>query len=289
MQAIQTLAEPFKALSRPIKKPKAEREDLLSVYAMGDPHVGMFSWKAESGQDHDLKIAEDDLITAVDNLVALSPDSANALILQLGDFLHADSKRNETTKGTPVDVDTRYPKVLAVGIRIMVRLIDRALEKHTKVDVINCIGNHDGQSSIMLSLCLANYYHNNPRVTISTSPSQFNWYRFGSNLIGATHGDTVKMDALPAIMACDRAKDWGETKHRAWYIGHVHHQNVKEYPGVTVESFRTIAPSDAWHNASGYRSGRDMVCDVWHKDYGRSTRNIVGINQIHALQGREEK
>ena len=47
-----------------------------------------------------------------------------------------------------------------------------------------------------------------------------------------------------------------------------------------VETFRTLAAKDHWHNSKGYRSGRDLVCDIWHKDHGKITRHIVGISQI---------
>ena len=48
------------------------------------------------------------------------------------------------------------------------------------------------------------------------------WHRFGKNLIGVTHGDTVKAQQLGPVMACDRPEDWGETAYRFWYTGHVH-------------------------------------------------------------------
>jgi hypothetical protein len=49
---------------------------------------------------------------------------------------------------------------------------------------------------------------------------------------------------------------------------------------VIVETFRTLASSDAWHHHSGYRSGQDMKCDVIHREYGRTNRHVVGIRQI---------
>jgi hypothetical protein len=162
----------------------------------------------------------------------------------------------------------------------MRRIIDKAKEKHDMVTVICEIGNHDDQSAVMLALCLSLYYENDPRVTVDTSPALFHWYRFAENLIGVTHGDKVKPQNLGPIMASDRKQDWGETTYRYWYTGHVHHDSLKEYPGVTVETFRTLAPRDAWHHGQGYRSGQDMKCDTIHAKYGRINRHIVGIRQI---------
>lgn len=283
LDAMSTIAHKWEGLAEPSVAPSYTDDDLLAVYPMGDPHVGLMSWSPETGNDFDLKIAEQNLYGAVDHLVGLAPRAKHALVINLGDFYHSDSKGNMTTKGTRVDVDGRWPKVLAVGIRIMRRIIDRALDKHEHVTVINEIGNHDDHSSIMLGLALEQFYEREPRVTIDTSPSKFHWYRFGKVLIGTTHTDTVKPDKLGAIMACDRAQDWGETLHRYWYTGHVHHDVVKELPGCIVESFRTLAAGDAWHTGQGYRSGRDMKLDVLHRKFGRVDRHIVGIGQIEHI------
>jgi hypothetical protein len=163
----------------------------------------------------------------------------------------------------------------------MRRMIDRMLEKFGTVRVINEIGNHDDHSSIMLGLCLANFYERDPRVFVDTSPAKFHWYRFGSNLIGTTHGDSCALNKLPGVMACDRAEDWGETRHRIWYTGHRHTDQVIEYPGVMVEVHRTLTPRDAWAAGAGYRSGQDLKLDVYHRRFGRTMRHVVGIEQIN--------
>ena len=284
LDAVKQIAEPFAGSHDPVPPPAATTADLLCVYPMGDPHLGMYAWASETGEDFDLDIAERNLVAAVDHLVDLAPPADEALIINLGDFFHSDTNQNRTARsGHALDVDTRWAKVLSIGIRTMRRCIDRALLKHRTVRVICEIGNHDDHSSVMLALCLSNYYEREPRVVIDTSPEKFHWHRFGDCLIGVTHGDTVKFKDLAGVMAVDRAKDWGETKHRHWYCGHVHHDTVKELPGVTVETFRTLAARDNWHHAAGYRSGRDMKCDVWHRRYGIITRHVVGIHQLSML------
>ena len=103
---------------------------------------------------------------------------------------------------------------------------------------------------------------------------------FGRNMIGVTHGHNTKPAALPGIMATDHPEAWGRTSHRYWYTGHIHHQTVYEFPGCTVETFRTLAARDAWHHAKGYRSGRSMVCDVLHRERGRIMRHEVGVEEL---------
>jgi hypothetical protein len=261
-----------------IAAPKSKMKDLLTVYPMGDPHIGMYAWSEETGEDFDLKIAERNLTQAVEKLVADAPASEQALIINVGDFYHSDNQSNRTARsGHQLDVDSRWAKVLRVGIRAMRQCIEATLRKHEKVHVINEIGNHDDHTAQVLTLALAMAYENNPRVTFDESPSRFHYYRFHDILIGVTHGDTVKPDKLGGIMATDKPEDWGATKRRYWYTGHIHTRNVFEVPGCEVESFRTLAGKDAWTASMGYRSGRDMYCIVHHKNYGEIARNRKDI------------
>jgi hypothetical protein len=203
--------------------------------------------------------------------------------MSLGDFFHTDSADNRTARaGNALDVDTRYPKIVAAGVRAMRRCIDQALTRHKTVHVICAAGNHSDNTDMILAICLAMYYERDERVIVDTSPNPFHWHRFGKCLLGITHGAATKPDKLPAVMAADRAKDWGETEHRYWYTGHIHHDTLKEYPGCIVESFRAIAAKDAWHHAAGYRSGRDVKCDVLHRERGRINRHIVGVGEPSA-------
>lgn len=287
MDAVRDIAEPFEKKSRRVRAPRSTDRDLLCVYPMGDPHIGMFAWAKETGADFDLRIAERNLVDAVDHLVALAPPSREALVINLGDLVHADGKDNATTAGTGLDVDTRWSKVVGVALRAMVRCIDRALERHKIVHVVSKPGNHDEHTGLVLALCLQMYYANNPRVRVDTTPDVFSYHRFGSVLLGVAHGDACKPDQLPSIMACDRKEDWGATEHRHWLCGHVHHDTLKEYAGCTVETFRTLAPRDAWHHRSGYRSGQDLKLLVYHRKYGEIMRHIVGISRIWENQVRE--
>lgn len=277
---IETFSE-WKGKGKIGAAPSHSAEDLMTVYPMGDPHIGMYSWADETGTDFDLDIAENNLCEAVDRLVSCSPKTKTALILNLGDFFHADTMDNKTRRsGVSLDVDTRWAKVLRVGVRAMMRCIESAARKHETVIVKNLIGNHDDHTSQMLSLALSLFYDKNDRIIIEDQPAKFWFHRFGNVLIGAAHGDTAKPAALPAIMAHDKAEDWGQTKHRYWYTGHIHNQQVIEFPGVVWESFRTLAGKDAWHSAQGYRAGRDMFSIIHSKDFGEVERHRVDVSML---------
>ncbi len=278
---VDALVDQIAGASKRIKTPKVSSTDLLTVYPMGDPHIGMYAWQDECGEDFDCEIAERDLQQAVDYLVDKAPATKEAVIVNLGDFYHSDTMDNMTRRsGNVLDVDSRWQRVMRIGVRIMCYIIDQALAKHQKGTVINEIGNHDDQSAYMLSLVLDAYYRNNKRVTIDLSPKTFHYFRFGKVFIGVTHGHNCKPDTLGQIMAADRPEDWGATSQRYWYVGHIHHQTVKEVPGCTVESFRTLAAKDAYHASKAYRSGRDMMCIIHHKDHGEVGRHRFDISMV---------
>jgi hypothetical protein len=268
-----------------IAAPAIVMADLMTVYPMGDPHLGMYAWAEETGTDFDLDIAERNLTEATRRLVAASPPSKYALIVNVGDFFHGDNSTNRTNRsGHALDIDTRYQRVLRIGIRTMRTCIDSALEKHEVVRVINEVGNHDENTAQALALALSLLYEKNPRVQFDLSPAKFHYHVFGKNLIGVTHGDMVKPDALGGIMATDRPEDWGTTKFRYWLTGHVHNRRVFELPGCLVESFRTLAGKDSWTAASGYRAGRDMCSIVLHDEFGERERHHIDISALEAAR-----
>lgn len=280
-ETLEVLTEEWTAKSITIPEPKGKFEDRLTIYPVVDPHVGMYAWALESGDDYDLKIAEQLLTNTMQRLVDSAPETKTALICNLGDFFHSDSDLNITARsGNKLDVDTRWALVVRTGLNLFIALIYMTLTKHEKVHVIIDIGNHDDYTSAMLSIALSAYFKSNPRVEIDQSPAKFHYYRFGKVLIGTTHGDTIKLKELSGIMATDRPKDWGQTEHRYFYTGHLHHKVVEEQLGCVVEVFNTIAPNYFYLASTGYRAKRNMVYIVMDKEHGEVERFTVDIGQV---------
>lgn len=278
---IEDLAVGIKGTSPITPAPQLVYKDLLAVYPMGDPHFGLYAIAEETGDDFNLETAERDLCAAIDRLVECTAPAETAVILNLGDFFHTDNSSNQTSRSkNALDVDGRWPQIMKIGLRAMIYCISRALQKHQTVIVRNVKGNHDDHSSFALALALDCYFSNNDRVKIEMTTNAFWYLRWGKVLIGATHGHEAKPADLPGIMACDRAEDWGVTKFRYWYHGHIHHKAVKEYPGVIVESFNTLAARDAWHSGEGYRAGRDMLSILLHCEYGEVERHRCDIGML---------
>lgn len=275
LAAIEAMAAELPRVA-PRKARGVFRDDLLTVYPLGDPHFGMLSWPDETGEDWNLDIARQVHCDAMAALVQAAPASETALVINLGDALHFDSMEAKTPRsGHMLDADGRYAKIIDVAITTMRQCIESALSKHKRVHVICVPGNHDETGGLWLARLLAIAYEREPRVTVDTSPGVFAYYRFGKVLLGVHHGHTCKPDKLPGVMAADRAQDWGETTHRHWLTGHVHHESRKEYAGVTVESFGTLAAKDAYAANGGWRSGRSMQAIVYHAEHGEVARSKV--------------
>lgn len=277
---VTTLSEDVKGLAPITPPPPVVTSDYLTVIPMGDPHFGLYSWQEDAGDNFDLEIAEKLTCGAIDRLIASSPNSQTALLLNLGDMFHADNQKNVTNSGHQLDVDGRWAKVQRVGLKSIIYCLKRLLEKHENVIFRINKGNHDGHSSYALALMLSCYFDKEPRIKIDLSPAVSWYYSFGKVLIGSTHGDTIKGKDMLSIMAADKPEQWGQSKYRYWYVGHVHHKDVKEYHGGIVEYFRTLAARDAWHQGQGYRAGRDMCSIVIHKEYGEVERHTCDIGMI---------
>ena len=261
---------------KPVKA-VGEFDEMLAVgYPIGDPHFGEYIWGAEAGGDWDLAIAKQMHIDAMSALVGHTPRAEQAVIVNLGDAMHYDSLMPKTPRsGHILNADGRYPKMIDVLIETLAVMIDLALTRHKKVHVINVQGNHDEAGAHWLPRVLSARYLNEPRVTFDMSPRLFNYFRFKKVLVGSHHGHSAKMQALPGIMAADMPQDWGETLHRYWWTGHVHHESVKEFPGVLCESFNTLAPADPYAFNAGYRSRQTMKAIVLHGEHGEVGRHMV--------------
>jgi len=274
--------EEIDGLYKPIQAPQAAKNsDRLSAYLIGDHHLNALCWSPETGgDDWDVNIAQDVLIKAVDKLVSAAGDSEVGALINLGDFLHANSSDNKTAKGTPVDVDGRLGRVIRVVGNLFRVLITRMLETHKEVWLINVRGNHDPDASLWLNEMMRLYFASEPRVKVFDNFSKWTHFEWGETLVVMHHGDRIKTQALYEAVTRDYSEQWGRTKHRYLYHGHIHHRTVTEMGGLHLESFGVLCPPDAYHSASGYGSARSMSCVILDKNYGEHSRFKIGIEAL---------
>jgi predicted phosphodiesterase len=278
VKAIHTAFDRHKGKAQLVPAPAKCERDLLQVYPVADHHLGMRAWALETGENYDLDIAAKRLRACMGRLVAQSPASKQAVIVNLGDYYHADDQRNMTPRsGHILDVDGRYFKVLTTGVQLMIDCIELALAKHQTVLVRNVPGNHDPHASIALTVALKAFFNNNKRVTIDADPSEWFFHRFGQTLIGAHHGHRAKPQNMAMTMACLRREDWGATRYHWLLFGHIHHETAKEVGDVRCESFQTLAAKDAYAAGSGYCSGQSISSITLHREDGEIGRHRINL------------
>jgi hypothetical protein len=282
---VEALAEhfaDFQPCTTRADAPPLSFTDQLALYPWSDPHFGLYIWGKEASVNWDLRTAVRMIRGTFEKVIARTPTTQQALLLVGGDTLHADSNENRTAaSGNPLQVDGRYPKVLLTACETSAHIIDLMLSRHAEVEVIVLQGNHDEHASHAIAFFLHAWYRNEPRVKVDTSPSLFRFREFGKVMIGSTHGHTLKLKDMPAIMATRQPEMWGRTTHRFVHGFHVHHTSkiLSEGNGCITETHQIIAPQDAWHFGAGFLSGRSLQSIVYDKVHGEVSRTKVAVTE----------
>ncbi len=255
--------------------PIGTNADLCTYYPLVDVHLGMLAWGEEVGEDYDSKIATERVKGAMIDLVGSSPKSARGVVLNIGDFTHANDATNKTASGHVLDVDSRMYKTIFAATDLAVSCIEAAKEKHETVLYRGLRGNHDRDAHIGVTCGLYNRYINDPRVNVIADPNDFFFDEWGVCMVAAHHGDKAKPERLVLNAADEQAAMWGRTKYRHYFTGHIHHDSAKDVGGMKWESFRTLAPRDAYAHSHAYSSRQSMVAITMHKQFGERVRNSV--------------
>ena len=263
----------------PVEQTATLDDDYLAMYMIGDHHFGMLadSETKIDDDDWDVKIATQILIDATDRLANRVGDAEVGVLLNVGDFFHADSSANTTTKGTPVDVDTRIGKTFKLAGRLFQVLIDKMLEVHSEVVVINVRGNHDSDMACHLSSCLELLYSEEPRVNVLPNYSKFIHYQWHNNLFVFHHGDRMKHEQILQAVIKNLDDEWSQSKNRYCHLGHIHHHTAREVGSMHFEHWGSLTATDQWHSDSGYGAERSMTAVVYHKEHGEDSRVKIKV------------
>lgn len=277
-EALELVFEKFKAEAAPrwpkLPKERVSRaEPFLAVFGLFDVHFGKLAWAPETGEHYDLGIAESLFRNAVEDLISeCGHRPISKILLPVGnDWFHIDNRSHTTTRGTSQDVDGRFSKVLAAGIRAAVWAVE-TLATIAPVQVELVPGNHDRTLAECLCHVIAARFHHSDRVSVGLEPRTRKYIRFGTNLIGLAHGDLVKPDKLPNLMPADAKRDWAETTCHEWLTGHGHRSqkwtalDTDTQHGTVVRQLRALTRTDLWHFDHGF-CGQQPAAEIYF--YGR--------------------
>ena len=251
-------------------------DDTLAMYPVFDLHIGAMAHKHECGENYDTATAEKVMNGFFDYAVDKAPNSKNAVLVLGGDFLHYDSLEAKTpASGHILDSDSRYAKIVYVAIRSVRRAISRMMEKHQAIDIKVISGNHDEAGMVWMRAALAAFYEDEPRVNVDVSPAAMMMTKFGTTLIGYTHGHQMrKADTRLTVMATDFRKLFGQSDYVYTHSGHWHSQKITETNLGIDEVHGQLGSPDAYSANGGWRSQRQAAVIIYHKEFGEIGRFI---------------
>jgi hypothetical protein len=235
-----------------------------------DVHLGKLAWGKETGEDYDLKIAiELYRKTIIDILEKVKRLDLPIELIEFPvgqDFFHVDNAKNETTAGTPLDVDTRFLKMFDEGIEALVWAVEE-LRQIAPVNIRWVCGNHDKTIGYFAIAYLSAYFRDCSGVNADLSKEFRKYVLYGVNLIGFSHGKEGKR--IHHLMQQEQPEAWGKTLFREWHLGDLHHEETDEIGGIKIRRISSITAIDAWHAEKGYRAVRMAQAFVWDKEKGK--------------------
>jgi len=270
IEEIKEYAPHYKKIDRP-----KVIEPHLFFCCPSDIHIGKLCRSFVSGVEYNNQIAVQRTLEGVRGCIKKAEGFHidQVVLLLSGDLLHVDGFKT-TTKGTPQDMDGLFSDHFMIAKRLMVEVIEMLLEV-ADVQVMYTSGNHDHITGWLMSEVLKAHFSLCSNVSWNNDLTMRKYFKYGKTLISSTHGDGIKWNLLPMIMA-DECKWWSETKYRYMFTQHVHHkvQNKNDFVGVTLESLRSPSGADAWHHKSGYQSSSNLAIEsfIFHKQHGQVAR-----------------
>lgn len=241
-------------------KYRQPEQPLLAVACLSDAHFNKLAVASESGADFNLDLAEAVWCNAVDDMMErLDRRRVERVILPLGnDLLHTNNAAGTTAKGTRVETAGTFQAMMEAACRACQYAVERLAEV-APVTVLYVPGNHDPETAYFVASYLQAYNRNHAGVTVDCSPPARKYVVHRQVLLGFTHGDTMKVSELPALMALETKRTgWADAAVTEWILGHVHTsrkwmtQDTHEEKGVTIRTVRSLAPTDSWHFKNGF-------------------------------------
>lgn len=241
-------------------------ESTAAVISLQDIHFG---------KEGNTTIAEDFIYTVTD-LVSRAKKVANldrVFYVVGGDLLNMDTFHGTTTAGTPVNNSQTAMETYVEAFDAIYWSIAYIKAHCTKLDVVYVPGNHDRLSSFHLAHALSKSYED-MNIAWHVDYSERRVLTYGDNFFAFEHGDTNTKNSL-LIYATENPNDWGSTKYRTLYTGHLHTKRKIEYitedenTGFAIKILPSLSRSDYWHYHNKFTGNkRAGVLDLHHPTKG---------------------
>ena len=269
LEALISDAKKFAPVYEPMQYKPLSNKKLLYEVCIPDLHFGQLSWKDETGDNYDIKIAEKLFLQAIEYFAhKVKGLPIFKIFFPTGnDFFNVNNQANTTTKGTPQDEDCRWQKTFVRGRKLLVKGID-ILKEIAPVEVMIVAGNHDEERMFYLGDALECWYNNCQDVIIDNSPKLRKYFIYGKNFICLTHGNKEPKKQLPIIAASEAPRLWGEALYREIHIAHTHHEEIIDVNGTRIRTIPTFVGRDSYHAGKGYTPIKEAKAFVWDNNGG---------------------
>ena len=258
LNSIEALISKYSPSYPQIDYPKRTDGHLLIINP-ADVHIGKYADALETGEMYNVEIARKRVIEGVTGILRHAEGfPVDRILFCIGnDILHTDNTMGSTTRLTPQDTDGKWYRHFTTALELYVQCVEMLMQI-APVDCVHSMSNHDYMSGFHLAHALKSWFRNTNGVSVDPHPQHRKYYAYGSSLIGLSHGDGAKKNNLPLHMAQEEPQMWAKSKHRYWYLHHLHHKQRYQFMssfdniGVTIEFLRSPSGTDSWHATKGF-------------------------------------
>lgn len=236
-----------------------------------DAHVGLLSWRFETGADFDLKIAREMFLQSVGDVYRRCKDRQfkSLKFVTLGDIVHVDNSNQTTTNGTFQQVDGRNAKIYNYASDMLIEAMETFKALNTNVEYVYLPGNHDRDTGYHLAHGLSLAYRENSWITFDIAPNPLKIKNYGDlNVVGYCHGDMPKNN-MASWLTKQFRKATAEAKFVEVHRGHIHTKSEYELEGYRIISLNSLCESSYWEHQQGYTAEKALMSFVWNENHGK--------------------
>ena len=253
---IQDLLENWKPKTYKLPKTnisKADKDIVCGVLSLQDIHFGK---EGNETVDKDFE----DTIKNLMRRAAPSHYIENLYFVVGGDLMNMDTFSGTTTAGTPVDNCMSSTEAYIQAFNAMHWAINYVKAFCNKITVVYIPGNHDRLSSFHLVHALSKSIESD-EIEWDIKYEERKVHVYHNNFNAFEHGDKSSKNT-PLIYASEYPEQWGATKNRTLFKGHIHTDKKTEYltsnetAGFIEKSLPSLGKTDYYHYSNKYTCNR---------------------------------
>lgn len=254
-EMIQSVADNYPPINPP-KPRKVKRDPFAAVVGLTDFHWGKLSVDGKGRAD-----ARKKLFSSLDDGTAelCTGGNPSRFVLPIGgDFLHVDTDKKTTTRGTPQDTDGNPADIYRSGIALAEEIVLYLLNI-APVDIRLVDGNHDRLLGVAAVEHLAARFRDCAGVTVDRKEGENARaaYLYGSTFVGMAHGEgrqSATTGDLVGHFVREYGAIWGAASHHIILTGHRHNYQVdsSHTSGAVRIQMESLSSADRWHVRDGY-------------------------------------